>query len=371
MLNLEYSEPTDYSYVMTMRQQPLSELVNGPVLVTGHTGFKGAWLTMLLQEIGIEVVGFSLPPLEDSLYSRLKMSGKIKETFGDIRDKKEVSSVIKKFNPIAIIHLAAQPLVLESYNSPTETFEVNCIGTANILQNGILTKSVKSIIAVTTDKVYENNNSGIPFKENDPLKGKDPYSSSKVAAEAAISAWQQIAINEHGPKIISVRAGNVIGGGDLAKDRLIPDLIRSHLNKTTVQIRNPKSTRPWQHVLDPLCGYIKVLNLSMSGETDSAFNFGPSEKSLEVQKVIEIAQKAWPEMFQVSVQNSQETKYEAFSLELDSKRSNVKLGWTPTWSQSEAITETVTWWKNLIINDKSPIELCNLNINKAIMHHGL
>jgi CDP-glucose 4,6-dehydratase len=371
MLDLQFSEPTDYSYIMNMRQQSLSELVNGPVLITGHTGFKGAWLTMLLQKIGIEVVGFSLPPLEDSLYSRLNMSGNIKECFGDIRDKAEVSSVMNKFNPIAIIHLAAQPLVLESYNSPTETFEVNCMGTANILQNGTLTKSVKSIIVVTTDKVYENNNLGIPFKENDPLRGKDPYSASKVAAEAAISAWQQIAINDLGPKIISVRAGNVIGGGDLAKDRLIPDLIRSHLNKTTVEIRNPKSTRPWQHVLDPLCGYIKVLNSSMSGEIDSAFNFGPSEKSLEVQKVIDIAQKAWPNTFQVSFQNSQEAKYEALSLELDSKRSNEKLGWTPAWSQNEAITETVTWWKNLIINDKSPIDLCNLDINKAIMHHGL
>ena len=371
MLNLQYSEHTDYSYIMTMRQQPLSELVNGPVLVTGHTGFKGAWLTMLLQKIGIEVVGFSLPPLEDSLYARLNMSGKIKECFGDIRDKNEVASVIKKFNPIAIMHLAAQPLVLESYNSPTETFEVNCMGTANILQNGTLAKSVKSIIAVTTDKVYENNNLGIPFKENDPLKGKDPYSASKVAAEAAISAWQQISINDFGPKIISVRAGNVIGGGDLAKDRLIPDLIRSYLNKTTVEIRNPKSTRPWQHVLDPLCGYIKVLNSSMSGGIDSAFNFGPSEKSLEVHKVIDIAQKAWPNMFQVSIQDSRETKYEAFSLELDSKRSNEKLSWTPAWSQNEAITKTITWWKNLIVNDVSPFELCNLDINTAIKHHGL
>jgi CDP-glucose 4,6-dehydratase len=368
---MRYAEPTDYSYIMTMSQKPLSELVNGPVLITGHTGFKGAWLTMLLQKIGIEVVGFSLPPLEDSLYSRVNMLGGIEEHFGDIRDVTEVSSVIKKFNPVAIMHLAAQPLVLESYNSPTETFDINCMGTANILQSGTLTKSVKSIIVVTTDKVYENNNLGIPFKEDDPLKGKDPYSSSKVAAEAAISAWQQIAISDLGPKIISVRAGNVIGGGDLAKNRLIPDLIRSLLNKTTVEIRNPKSTRPWQHVLDPLCGYIKVLNSSFSGEIDSAFNFGPGEKSLEVQEVIDIAQKAWPNMFQVSIQNSQEPKYEAFSLELDSKRSNEKLGWIPGWSQSEAIKKTITWWKNLIVKDNSPIDLCNLDINEAIMHHGL
>ena len=140
---------------MTMNQQPLSELVNGPVLVTGHTGFKGTWLTMLLQKIGIEVVGFSLPPLEDSLYSRVNMSGNIGEYFGDIRDKTEVSSVIKKFNPVAIMHLAAQPLVLESYNSPTETFEVNCIGTANILQSGTLPKSIKSIIFVTYHDVHK------------------------------------------------------------------------------------------------------------------------------------------------------------------------------------------------------------------------
>jgi CDP-glucose 4,6-dehydratase len=354
-----------------MRQKTLRELVNGPVLITGHTGFKGAWLTMLLQRIGIEVVGFSLPPLEDSLYSRINMSGKIKEYFGDIKNKTEVSSVIKRFNPIAIIHLAAQPLVLESYNSPTETFEVNCMGTANILQSGTSTKSVKSIIVVTTDKVYENNNLGVPFKVNDPLKGKDPYSASKVAAEAAISAWQQIAINKLGPKIVSVRAGNVIGGGDLAKDRLIPDLIRSHLNKTTVKIRNPKSTRPWQHVLDPLCGYIKVLIASMSGEIDAAFNFGPSEKSLEVRKVIDIAQKVWPDMCQVSIQNSVETRYEAFSLDLDSKQSIEKLNWTPAWNQVEAIATTITWWKNLIVENNSPLDLCDLEIDIAIKHHGL
>lgn len=356
---------------MTMRQQPLSESVKGPVLVTGHTGFKGTWLTMLLQKLGIQVVGFSLPPIKDSLYSRLNMSGKIEEYFGDVRDKTVVSSVISGLNPIAIIHLAAQSLVLESYISPTETFEINCMGTANVLQNGTLTKSVKSIIVVTSDKVYENDNLGIPFKENDPLKGKDPYSSSKVAAEAAVSAWQHMAINDHGPKIISVRAGNVIGGGDLAKDRLIPDLIRSKLNKTTMEIRNPKSTRPWQHVLDPLCGYLKVLSASMSGETDLAFNFGPCEKSLEVQKVIEIAQSTWPNMFQVSILNSDETKYEALALELDSKRSIEKLGWTPAWTQSEAITKTITWWKSLILEDATPIDLCGLEIDAAIMHHEL
>jgi CDP-glucose 4,6-dehydratase len=368
---MQYAESTDYSYNMTMSQQPLSELVNGRVLITGHTGFKGTWLTLLLQKIGIEVVGFSLPPLEDSLYSRLNLSGSIGEYFGDIRDKTIVSSVISKFNPVAIMHLAAQPLVLESYNSPTETFEINCMGTVNILQSGTSSKSVKSIIVVTTDKVYENNNLGVPFKECDPLKGKDPYSSSKVAAEAAISAWQQINVRANAPKIISVRAGNVIGGGDLAKDRLIPDLIRSLLNKSTVEIRNPKSTRPWQHVLDPLCGYIKVLHSSLSGETYSAFNFGPSEKSLEVQKVIDIAQKAWPNMFKVSIQNLKGQNYEAISLELDSRRSNENLGWIPCWNQSEAITKTITWWKNFMTKDNQPKELCNSDINEAVMHHGL
>jgi CDP-glucose 4,6-dehydratase len=297
---------------------------------------------MLLQKIGIEVVGFSLPPLEDSLYSRLNMSGNIKECFGDIRDKAEVSSVMNKFNPIAIIHLAAQPLVLESYNSPTETFEVNCMGTANILQNGTLTKSVKSIIVVTTDKVYENNNLGIPFKENDPLRGKDPYSASKVAAEAATSAWQQIAINDLGPKIISVRAGNVIGGGDLAKDRLIPDLIRSHLNKTTVEIRNPKSTRPWQHVLEPVCGYLSLIESGLNG----SWNFGPNTDSIKpVGEVLQILQQNLN--FEIELDSGSQPN-EAKALGLDIGKAKAELGWQPKLSLQEALQWTGDWYQTYL-----------------------
>ena len=199
-----------------MRPQLGSELskLPGPILITGHTGFKGAWLTILLEHIGIPTIGYSLPPEKHSLYERANLEGRIPELFADIRDLLLVKDFMAKHKPSAIIHMAAQPLVLESYKSPRETFDTNVMGTVNILDAAFESDHVKAIIVVTTDKVYRNDNSGRAFIESDPLEGKDPYSASKVGAEAAVSAWQQIAKISDGPKVVSVRAGNVIGGGD-------------------------------------------------------------------------------------------------------------------------------------------------------------
>jgi len=228
--------------------------LDGPIFITGHTGFKGSWLSLLLKQLGIEHFGYSLEAEEDSLYKRANLGKVSKGVVGDIRDLENLSKVIKNVRPSAIIHLAAQPLVLKSYQDPLETFQTNCIGTANVLKAAFESPSVEIVLVITTDKVYRNNNSGRRFVESDPLEGKDPYSASKVAAEAVCGAWQQMSKIAGGPKVLVARAGNVIGGGDFAKDRLIPDAIRALISEQNLLVRSPEATRPWQHVLDPLIG---------------------------------------------------------------------------------------------------------------------
>ena len=205
--------------------QGLRELP-GPLLLTGHTGFKGTWMTFLLEHLNVPVIGYALPAEEDSLYARSIRTGSITEVFGDIRDYRKLEHFIDQGKPSVIVHMAAQPLVLKSYDSPLETFDVNVMGTANLLDIAFKRDYIKTILVVTTDKVYRNDNMGNPFSENDSLEGKDPYSASKVGTEAVVKAWQQIASTTGGPRVVSVRAGNVIGGGDYARDRIIPDIIR-------------------------------------------------------------------------------------------------------------------------------------------------
>ena len=251
----------------------------GPILVTGHTGFKGTWLTLLLETLGIRVVGISLPPESDSLYSLMARKNKIEEKFIDIRNLSDLHRTIQKFSPSAVLHMAAQPLVLESYESPLLTFETNVSGSANLFQSCLETSSVKSIGVITTDKVYKNLGSGRAFTESDPLEGRDPYSASKVGTESVVTAWREISLNNSGPQIFSLRAGNVLGGGDRATNRLLPDIVKSKLYGSPLLVRNPRSTRPWQHVLDPLHGYLLALEKSLSNEIAPAYNFGPESKS--------------------------------------------------------------------------------------------
>jgi CDP-glucose 4,6-dehydratase len=200
---------------------------------------------------------------------------------------------IKKNKPSVIIHLAAQPLVLESYKNPKYTFEVNVIGTSNVLEAAFKTNSTEVVLISTTDKVYENNNSGKIFSESDPLKGKDPYSASKVAAENVIYAWREIRVKNGGPALLTARAGNIIGGGDLSKNRLIPDLVRAFNSNSKLVIRNPSSSRPWQHVLDPLSGYLLMIDNAINGDNLEVLNFGPVDKSMKVKEVVKIASKNW------------------------------------------------------------------------------
>ena len=352
-----------------MRPQLGSELskLPGPILITGHTGFKGAWLTILLEHIGIPTIGYSLPPEKHSLYERANLEGRIPELFADIRDLSLVKDFMAKHKPSAIIHMAAQPLVLESYKSPRETFDTNVMGTVNILDAAFESDYVKAIIVVTTDKVYRNDNSGRAFIESDPLEGKDPYSASKVGAEAAVSAWQQIAKISDGPKVVSVRAGNVIGGGDWAENRLIPDLIRGFIAKKPVEIRNPDSTRPWQHVLDPLAGYLMTLEEVLRDQEITALNFAPPGKSLSVRELLQIAEELWPNSFDINLPTEENgTILESLNLDLDTSLSNQKLGKVPIWSQPESIQRSLSWWNRVLTNQSNPLESCLIDIKKFL-----
>jgi CDP-glucose 4,6-dehydratase len=277
------------------------------------------------------------------MYSRLNRLGKTPEIFLDIRNRGEVNNLLLSLKPSVIIHMAAQPLVLESYSNPIETFETNVMGTANILEAAKGIKSVQVIAVVTTDKVYLNDNSGQAFTEDSPLGGKDPYSASKVGTEQVVAAWNAIIPKNENPKIFTLRAGNVIGGGDFAENRLLPDLIRGLLSQSPVHIRNSGSTRPWQHVLDPLFGYLLAIEATLGGQVFASMNFGPQERALSVREVVDIFQSEsnMPScIFESGNPQSRESKY----LELDSLAARDILNWRPYFSQAESIKETINWW---------------------------
>ena len=343
--------------------------LDGPVLITGHTGFKGTWLTLLLEELNIPVLGYALPPKEGSLFERAQRTGKIEEEFGDIRNFKQFDDFLIRKRPSVVIHMAAQPLVLQSYKSPLETFEINVMGTANVLHSAFASKSVKVICVITTDKVYRNDNSGRRFVENDPLEGKDPYSASKVATEAVVAAWQQIGRIKPSPMLISVRAGNVIGGGDWAADRLIPDLVKGFASSSKIEIRNPNSSRPWQHVLDPLYGYLLAIEYLLQGGAQQAFNFGPDGNSLTVTEVVSIMNEEWPDAFQVNFSNGTTGTIEATSLELNSDEAKTKLNWSPLLSQEDAVIRTAQWWRRVLDEGIDPSVAIKMEIDNFFDRH--
>jgi CDP-glucose 4,6-dehydratase len=349
---------------------PMNDIdsLNGPVLITGHTGFKGTWLTLLLEYLGVPVLGYSLMPTQYSLYTQLERQNRIQEKFSDIRDIECLNKFISETNPKYVIHLAAQPLVLESYTQPLETFGVNVMGTVNLLNSCFKESSIEKVIIATTDKVYRNRNLGIEFVEDDPLEGSDPYSGSKVAAEAAVSSWQKIQSMYGGPKVVSVRAGNVIGGGDLSENRLLPDVIRAISSKGTLSIRNPNSTRPWQHALDPLWGYLSILQ-KYNKDVSPAYNFGPSEFSLTVNEVLEVCNSILNEKITVEAKDSKsesltksEIKKESEKLDLNSSLAKSELGWAPVWTQTESILRTINWWYSTNNLDLTPMEACMRDI---------
>ena len=338
--------------------------LSGPVMVTGHTGFKGTWLTLLLEKLGVPVVGYSLQQSDDSLFAKLGRLGKIPESFQDVRDSSSLARFMEVHKPSVVLHMAAQSLVLNSYQCPRETFEVNSQGTVNVLDSAFKQYGIKVIGVVTTDKVYKNDNSGHKFIESDPLSGKDPYSASKVAAEAAVAAWQQVSKVSGGPKVIALRAGNVIGGGDWAKNRLIPDLALSYLSKKEVVVRSPNSRRPWQHVLDPLCGYLMALENCLKNSTEDAYNFGPKEESLSVLSLIETLEKIWNSDFIYKLlPETLEIEKEAKTLQLNSSLATIKLGWEPVFSQIEAIERTGAWWEQIKQGNQTFHQAMSLDID--------
>ncbi len=350
----------DFSLGQRLRELP------GPILITGHTGFKGTWMTLLLERLKIPVIGYSLPPEQDSLFARAKRTGTIPEAFADIRDFQTLNHFLQVKRPSVIVHMAAQPLVLKSYENPLETFDINVMGTANVLDIACRVDSVQTVIVVTTDKVYGNDNSGKPFIESDRLEGKDPYSSSKVATESVVAAWRQVTKFSGGPTIVSVRAGNVIGGGDFAADRILPDLIRGYFQKKVVEIRNPNSTRPWQHVLDPVVGYLQTAEAMVAGNEICAINFAPIESSLKVREIVEISRKAWGSETKINFSTIANLDRESTLLDLDPTFAKSKLGWEPVWTQRQAVESTIQWWKNDLIDSMNPIDNCNFDLDVAL-----
>ena len=340
--------------------------LEGPILVTGASGFKGTWLCSLLDYLGMNWVGIGLSPTKNSLAERVRMVADHRFKLLNINDLEKLEKYFEDFSPSAVLHLAAESIVLESYLKPLRFFETNVLGTANILDLCNRTPSIKSVGVVTTDKVYKNENLGRRFVETDPLEGKDPYSSSKVGTESVITAYQNLSTRSNGPRILALRAGNVIGGGDYGENRLIPDLVRHKIGASRLNIRNPLSTRPWQHVLDPLFGYLTAMNWSLKSGKQDNFNFGPLEPSLKVEDVVRTTGRIWPELllskdlFQVKTETN--IFEEAKNLDLNPTKSNNELSWRPRWDQSEAVIKSIEWWDEVLSQAKTPHEAMKTDI---------
>lgn len=319
---------------------------NKTVFLTGHTGFKGGWIAHWLHELGASVWGYSLePPTQPNFFTEAQLNKRvIHSTIGDIRDLVALNSALKEAKPDIIFHMAAQPLVRESYNTPTETFAANVIGTINVLEAARQCGTPKAIINITTDKCYENREWPWPYRENDRLGGHDPYSASKACAEIAAAAYRNSFLMDAHIQLASVRAGNVIGGGDWANDRLIPDFLRALDARETVCIRSPDAIRPWQHVLEPLSGYLLLAEkLYVKGSAFAeAWNFGPNDDDAKsVSWIVDQLCTCTPDA-KWQTENTQQL-HEAGLLKLDSSKAKARLGWAPRWSLEAALNKTMEW----------------------------
>lgn len=316
------------------------------VLVTGHTGFKGSWLSLWLQSMGAVVRGIALPPpTEPALFIEANVANGMDHCIADIRDFAAIQPLIKEFKPEIIFHMAAQPLVRLSYQQPMETYATNVMGTVQVLEAARQTGSVKAIVNVTTDKCYENREWVWGYREKEPMGGHDPYSSSKGCAELVSSAYRASFFNDADIALATARAGNVIGGGDWAQDRLVPDILRALEKSEPVLIRNPDAIRPWQHVLEPLSGYLTLAHsLYENGQTNAeGWNFGPNDDDAQpVQWIVERLCALWGHNTQWQLQPG-EHPHEAHFLKLDISKARQRLKWSPRWSLHTALTQTIAW----------------------------
>jgi CDP-glucose 4,6-dehydratase len=320
------------------------------VLVTGHTGFKGSWLVLWLTELGARVTGVSLaPPSEPNHWDLLGL--RIADHRLDIRNASDVRRIVEDARPDCVFHLAAQSLVRRSYVDPSGTWSTNVMGTVNVLEACRSVADVRGIVVVTTDKCYENDYRITPYLENDRLGGHDPYSASKAAAELVAASYRLAFLSvPQSPLLATARAGNVIGGGDWSEDRLIPDLVRAQASRASLAVRSPSATRPWQHVLDCLAGYLLLGANLLEGRSEfaCAWNFGPDNDTRTVTEVLVGLEAHWPGLrWHASDAN---TVHEATALSLDSTRAQTLLGWRPEWPLNEALAKTASWYQQFLTN---------------------
>ncbi len=333
------------------------------VLITGHTGFKGSWLSLWLDRLGAAVHGYALePPTTPNLFSVARVHERLAtDTRADVADLTALNDACARARPEVVFHLAAQPLVLESYRNPQRTFETNVLGTANVLEAVRRTDSVRAVVVITTDKVYENLEQGRRYAESDPLGGRDPYSASKASAEQVTMSYRQSFFGDGSPhhaRIATARSGNVIGGGDWADDRLVPDCLRAFASGKPVRLRHSEAVRPWQHVFDPLAGYLLLAERLCRPDGDRfarAWNFGPTaDAEATVGDVAEVAARCWGSDARVERDLSDRTPHEAGLLRLDSTLARNELDWRPAMTLDQAVSSTVLWHRAWLTHQQMP-----------------
>jgi CDP-glucose 4,6-dehydratase len=333
------------------------------IWLSGHTGFKGSWLSEWLLQLGAVVHGYSLAPdTTPALFDQLGLQERLEHEVADIRDAVVVRKSIQQFQPDFVIHMAAQPLVRRSYTIPAETYETNVMGTINVLEALRGFSHPCAVVIVTTDKVYQNHESGRAYEETDPLGGHDPYSSSKAMAEIATSAYRDSFFQNHHVKVASARAGNVIGGGDWAEDRIVPDAMRALDMGQTIAVRNPNAVRPWQHVLEPLGGYLTlVARLAEDSAAAMPFNFGPgpeSNRTVEdlVAELLKHREGSWRDA------SDPKAPHEATLLNLSIARSERILNWRPKWGFEQTLEKTAVWYRDVHENKSTPLDITRRQI---------
>ena len=331
------------------------------VFVTGHTGFKGAWLCRILVGAGAEVTGYALPaPTQPNLFELAGLEGKMTSVLGDIRDFDALFAAFQEARPEIVLHLAAQPIVRDSYKDPAGTYETNVMGTVNILECVRRTPGVVSFLNVTTDKVYHNNEWVWGYREDEPLDGFDPYSNSKSCSELVTHSYlNSFFTGESAPAISTARAGNVIGGGDFANDRIVPDCVRAVQSGEALGVRNPHSTRPYQHVLEPLFAYLMIARRQYEDKGLAGwYNVGPDDcDCVTTGQLVELFQEKWGEGFRWLDQAEENAPYEANFLKLDCSKLKTTFGWSPRWHIAEAVEKTVAWTRVWLSREDIPAEM--------------